>query len=69
MVTKKKEGAFSRLMKFLREVRAELKKVTWPNRKELTSYTVIVFASVFIVAVIIWIADSIFTQMLGVFIK
>ena len=27
---------------FLREVRSELRKVAWPNRKEVTSYTIVV---------------------------
>ncbi len=27
---------------FLREVRGELRKVAWPNRKEVTSYTFVV---------------------------
>lgn len=27
---------------FLREVRAELKKVAWPNRREVASYTLVV---------------------------
>lgn len=27
---------------FLREVRTELRKVNWPNRKELVTYTIVV---------------------------
>ena len=27
---------------FLREVRSELRKVAWPNRREVTSYTLVV---------------------------
>lgn len=30
---------------FLREVRGELKKVAWPNRREVTSYTLVVLAT------------------------
>jgi preprotein translocase subunit SecE len=39
--TKKKER--TGVVQFLREVRAELKKVTWPSRQELQTYTVVVF--------------------------
>jgi preprotein translocase subunit SecE len=39
---KKKERTGIR--QFFAEVRAELRKVTWPSREELTTYTVVVFA-------------------------
>ena len=44
----KQASIFARLMRFIREVRAELRKVIWPTRKELVTYTavVIVFVSV-----------------------
>ncbi len=59
----------SRLKKFFREVRAELKKVSWPNRQELISYTGIVFVSVVIVAVLIWVIDSAFNEALRLILK
>lgn len=59
----------SRWKKFLREVRAELKKVSWPNKKELTSYTGIVFVSVVFVAALIWLIDTAFTEALKGLIK
>ncbi len=52
----------SRIGKFLRESRAELRKVTWPNRKELVTYTVVVIVSTAIVAVFLGIVDLIFSQ-------
>jgi preprotein translocase subunit SecE len=54
----------SRWKKFLREVKAELRKVSWPNRQELTSYTGIVFISVVMIAVLIWIMDAAFSEVL-----
>jgi preprotein translocase subunit SecE len=63
------QGATGRWKKFFREVRAELKKVSWPNRKELASYTGVVFISVVIVAAMIWLIDSIFTEALRAFLK
>ncbi|NLW91036.1 MAG: preprotein translocase subunit SecE [Syntrophomonadaceae bacterium] len=36
----------------------ELKKVHWPDRRQLTGYTGVVLVSVFIVGLIIWLFDS-----------
>lgn len=44
--------------KFLRGVWAELKKVHWPDKKQITVYTSVVLVSVFIIALVIWIVDS-----------
>jgi len=39
---------YKRFFSFLREVRAELKKVTWPSKNEVYSTTLIViFATIF----------------------
>jgi preprotein translocase subunit SecE len=43
--------------KFLREVKAEVKKVAWPNKKELQSYTGVVFITVIIVALLLYVMD------------
>ncbi len=53
-----------RFKKFFREVKAELKKVSWPNKQELVSYTGIVFISVVAVAALIWVIDSVFNEAL-----
>jgi len=45
---------------FFKGVRAELKRVSWPNRKELYSYTVVVVVVCVLVALGIWVADSVF---------
>ena len=58
------QGSNSKAKRFLREVRAELKKVSWPNKNELVSYTGIVFVSVVSVAVLIWLIDTAFTKVL-----
>lgn len=39
---------YKRFFSFLREVRAELKKVTWPSKNEVYSTTlVVIFATIF----------------------
>ena len=45
------------LGKFLREVRAELKKVHWPTKKELGNYTATVLITVTVIAVLIYLMD------------
>jgi preprotein translocase subunit SecE len=58
-----------RWKKFLREVKSELKKVSWPNKPELASYTGIVFVSVVIVSIVIWLIDTSFNQILKAIMK
>jgi len=55
--------------KFFREVKAELKKVSWPSKKELISNTGIVFVAVVLVSGLIWAIDATFTQVLRFIIK
>ena len=45
-------------MQFMREVRIELKKVTWPNRKQTTGSTAVVIVFVFIIALFLGLSDS-----------
>lgn len=46
-----------RIGKFVREVRAELRKVVWPNRKELITYTTVVVVTVLIVSAMVGLVD------------
>lgn len=52
------------LGKYFKSVRAELKKVSWPNRKELQTYTIVVLVACGLVALGIWLADSVFGQVI-----
>ena len=45
--------------KFLREVRAEGEKVTWPTRKETTITTIMVFVMVVIASIFFLLADQV----------
>jgi preprotein translocase subunit SecE len=49
---------FEAAIQFLREVRTELKKVTWPSRKDTLSGTLVVLVAVFIIAIFLWIVDT-----------
>lgn len=52
-------------VKFFKNVWSELKKVSWPNKKEMTTYTTVVVVSVIIMAAVLWIFDSFFSFLLG----
>jgi len=64
---KKKRGS---LKEYFKGVRIETKKVVWPTRKELFSYTIIVFVTCTFFGLVIWGVDSAFLaalkQLLGI---
>ena len=47
---------------FLKEVRQELKKVDWPTRKELGTYTVVVLATVIVLTSFVFALDLGFSK-------
>lgn len=63
------QGTTSRWKKFFREVKAELKKVSWPTRQELISYSGIVFVAVITVSILIWLVDSLFNELLHLILR
>ena len=58
-----------RIVKFFREVRAELKKTSWPSRKELISSTGVVIGSVIVVSVFIAGVDLVFAELMSLLVK
>ncbi|MBO1005844.1 preprotein translocase subunit SecE [Pseudogracilibacillus auburnensis] len=54
----------SSLFKFFRNVRSEMGKVSWPKRKELTSYTITVIVTVTILALFFAGVDQIITLLM-----
>ncbi len=48
-----------KVRKYFREVRAEMRKVNWPNRKELITYTGVVLFATVVVALFIAVVDLI----------
>jgi preprotein translocase subunit SecE len=57
-----KEPAFEGIRRFFRNVMAELKKVSWPSKKELRTYTIVVIATVLVVSAIISLWDVFIAQ-------
>lgn len=50
-------------MKFLREVKVEMSKVTWPSRTELVQSTIVVVIAVVIAGVFIFVFDQLFVRL------
>ncbi len=46
---------------YIRDVRVEMSKVSWPSRRELRDSTLVVIVMVFVVAIFIGIVDRVLT--------
>jgi preprotein translocase subunit SecE len=57
----KKVRWYLRLGPFLKEARAEVKKVTWPSRNEVYSTTIVVILATIFFGVYLYIMDLIFS--------
>ena len=57
-----------RISRFVREVRAEMRKVVWPDRRQTTAFTIVVLASTAFIALLIWGFDSLLNLLLGLII-
>jgi preprotein translocase subunit SecE len=57
---KKRAGA----RQFLKEVRQELRKVDWPSRRELISYTVVVLVTVVVMTSLVFGLDFVFSKLI-----
>jgi len=55
-----KKSWFGRIVLFIQQVIAELKKVVTPTRKELINYFWVVLSFVVIMMVLVWLLDQLF---------
>jgi preprotein translocase subunit SecE len=63
-----KPGIIERVKEFLEEVKAEMKKVSWPTREEVKASTQVVLFLLVVLAAIVFIYDRIFSfAVLGLF--
>lgn len=49
---------FSRLVKSIRDMRGEIKKVVWPSRKTITNNAVVVIVACVVLGAFLWAVDS-----------
>ena len=59
---------FNRLISFLQEARIELRKVTWPTRRQTIRYTIAVIAMSLVIAAFLGGLDLLYGLLLNVFI-
>ena len=62
---KKKDGFLKKASRFFKDLRSEVKKVVWPTRKQVFKNTVVVFAVMGAVGVVIWGLDALLTLLRG----
>ncbi|MBE5785583.1 MAG: preprotein translocase subunit SecE [Clostridiales bacterium] len=55
-------GFFARAGKFFREVFGEVKKIAWPSKKDLVSYTLTVIAFIVLMSIVIGVLDFVFGE-------
>ncbi len=55
----------SRLKNYLQELQTEMRRVTWPNRKQVRATTLVVIASVFVFAAYFAVVDFILGRAIG----
>ena len=58
----KKRGESNRVVRYFRQTRGELKKVTWPTRQESQRLTAIVLGVTAVMAIFLGVLDLIFSS-------
>ena len=63
---KQSQGSFKEtLLTYLKEVKAEWYKITWPERRQVIMESVVVLVVVFFFTLLVYILDMIFKGLLG----
>lgn len=58
-----------KIRQFLRDVRGEMEKVTWPGRPEVQAATVVIIVLVILLATFIGAVDFVVSRALGLFFR
>lgn len=58
-------GPFNRMGQFFRDVRAEMKRVSWPTALEVRNTTIITLIAVVFFAIYLFLVDHIWTLLIG----
>ena len=56
------EPVFARFVRYLREVRAELKRVSWPTREQMVAYTTVTVITTIALTGYVWGIDRVFER-------
>jgi len=55
---------YSKTTEFFTNVRSELKKVTWPTKKDTYASTLVVILLVFVVGIFLWAVDTVLSTVI-----
>ena len=57
----KKPSFITRVKKWFRELKGEIKKIVWPTRKQTVNNTAVVLGCCLVLGVFIWVLDAVFS--------
>jgi len=60
---------FKKVIQFFKEVKNELKKVTWPGRKEVINSTIVVLIATAVLTLFLYLVDVGLSKLVGMVIK
>ncbi|MBE5781173.1 MAG: preprotein translocase subunit SecE [Clostridiales bacterium] len=67
--TEKKPGIFARMKRYFKEVVAELKKTSWPTKKDVVKYTGIVLGFIALFAIVVGAMDFALVELLNLIVR
>jgi len=53
-----------RVTQYVREVRSEFDKISWPSRMETIGFTVLVIAMIIVLTIVIFAYDAVFSRLI-----
>ncbi len=59
------KSTWLRVREYFSDVRAEMKRVTWPGKQEIYGTTVMVIVTTFLFGFYFWICDQAFSNLVG----
>lgn len=57
------------MVKFFKDIKSEFRKITWPSRQDTIRTTEVVFATLALFVLILWLYDSVFGYVLKVILQ
>ncbi len=65
----KQVGIFSKIRKFFSDQRGEMKKISWPGKKQVINNTAIVIGVMVTAAVVVGAFDSVLSMLMSLFLQ
>jgi preprotein translocase subunit SecE len=62
-------SSFVNFGNFMKDVRSELRKVTWPTKQDIISSTTVVIVCSILIGVYLWLNDFVFSKLLALIIR